>query len=625
MYDLQATVYLGRHVVCSHDQGFPCYVSRTTPGDLLAAGAPTPTIGRYTLLAKLGEGGMAEIFLAELRGTKGFSKRVVLKVLKAEHLDDAEQQSMFADEARLGSKLEHAHIPRVLELGEEDGLPFMVQEYVEGPNLDVVQRRAHQAGEVDLATMCRIIADVAKALDHAHHVVYEGSPLGVVHRDVSMTNVLVSVTGKSKLIDFGVARFEDRETKTEANVLKGKMRYLAPETLRTAEVSHQSDLFALGVVLYTVTTGRAPWRNQSDLMKRMSGNFTRPRELVPDFPEDLEAIVVGAMAPKPRDRVKTGRDLAEQLLGWCAAHGEVPSDADVAARVTAWFPEGRKAWLPNGTELDPDTVGGRSVPSGAFTGNRTGPSKPPIARNAGVTGALAGLATVASIFAVGAVLVLVFAIYVRPEPAAEVVVEVVDPLVQQEAAFLEVLEQGEAALDAERLAAAAQHVRTLATLDSTNADLLQRRQALVDAVEVRVAVEALEPLFEADPAKALERATALQVLHPDDETVATAVERAKALLVEKNKPAPVARPTPRPAPKPTAPGAPSMLSVKGSPAGADVVVDGRVVGKVPMQLVIDPGNHDVSLRMDGYVQRRVHVEAKGEPVEVSIDLPALKQ
>jgi len=564
---------------------------------------------------------MAEIFLGELRGTKGFAKRVVLKVLKPEHLDDPEQQSMFADEARLGSKLEHAHIPRVIELGDHDGLPYMVQEYVEGPNLDVVMRRAKKANDLHLPTMCRIVADVARALDHAHHVVYEKAPLGVVHRDVSMNNVLVSVTGKAKLIDFGVARFEDRETKTEANVLKGKMRYLAPETLRKGIVSHQTDLFALGVVLYTVTTGRAPWRNQSDLAKRMSGNFTLPHELVPDYPPELQKIVVGAMAPKAKNRVVTGAEFADQLLDWCAANGGVPSDAAVSERVVAWFPEGRAAWVPEG-QLDPDTFGSVALPDAL-------PPEPVTESALGRRAtAFIGLAMASALLSLAAVGILSAALYARRNIEPEVVVEVVDPLQQQEEAFLTVLEQGEEALALGELAELGRSVRILEGMTAADAELLARRQTLRDVLNVRLALEALEPLFETDPTEALERATALLVQHPDDEAVAAAVQRAETILADRRATERPVAPSPAPvspAPAPTQPAVPSMLSVKGSPVGAEVVVDGRFVGTVPVQLVIDPGTHDVALRKDGYVQRRVHVEAAGgEPVEVSIELPPLQ-
>ncbi|MCA9494745.1 MAG: serine/threonine protein kinase, partial [Myxococcales bacterium] len=189
---------------------------------------PQPMIGRYEVVAKLGEGGMAETWLCRLRGTRGFVRRVVVKTLKTEHLDVPEFHTMFADEARVGAALEHPNIPRVEELGEHGGLPYMVQEYVEGPSLYQMLKQQRRLGSLDHRVTARIVADVARALEHAWTSTDgDGQPLHVVHRDVSPSNILISVKGPSKLIDFGVARFADRETRTEAGVLKGKLRYMA--------------------------------------------------------------------------------------------------------------------------------------------------------------------------------------------------------------------------------------------------------------------------------------------------------------------------------------------------------------------------------------------------------------
>lgn len=568
-----------------------------------------PVIGRYPVLAKLGEGGMAEIYLAEVRGAKGFSKRVVIKVLKAEHLDDPAQQSMFADEARLGSRLEHAHIPRILELGEHEGLPFMVQEFVDGPNLDVMLRRANKQDDIDVRVMVRVVIDVARALHYAHHVAHDDErSLGVIHRDVSMTNVLVSHTGVSKLIDFGVARFEDRETKTEANVLKGKMRYLAPETLRVGTVSHQSDLFALGVVLYTVVVGLAPWRNQADLAKRMAGKFMPPRMVKPEVSEGLEAIIVRCMSPDPAGRYATGAELADALTAWCLANGGWVSDKEVGTKLAKWFPEGSSGWLP---DFD--------LEAHSFVGTDSGR---PRQRDGGQgrVWLFAGLGAMG--FGLGAAGLAMGALWMgsRPETPPEVVVEVVDPSARQRGDFVAMLELAEQAATEDDLASAGRYLRSLEAMPVTDPALLDRRQMLADRLDLRRGLSAAEALLATDPDKALERGLSLAERHPDAPEVEAFLERARAAIAAQ---APkVVRP--RPAPRPET-AEPSMLTVKGSPEGAEVLVDGRVVGQVPMQLVIDPGTHDVSLRQEGFVQRRAHVEAKGgEPVTVSLDLPALQ-
>jgi eukaryotic-like serine/threonine-protein kinase len=162
-------------------------------------------IGRYVVEAKLGEGGMAETWLCRLDGAKGFSKHVVVKTMRAE-CSTAEYHTMFADEARIGARIEHPNIPRILEFGQTDQGPFLVQEYVDGPSVIQILRRQASSGQFNLGLGCRIVADVAGALDSAHTTLDDnGRPLGVIHRDVSPSNILVSRRGVPKLIDFGVA------------------------------------------------------------------------------------------------------------------------------------------------------------------------------------------------------------------------------------------------------------------------------------------------------------------------------------------------------------------------------------------------------------------------------------
>ncbi len=571
------------------------------------AKALQPSIGRYAILSKLGEGGMAEIFLAEIRGTKGFTKRVVVKMLLDQHQADDQQLSMFADEARVGSQMEYPHIPRVLELGEHRGLPFMVQEFVDGPSLSAILKRQRELKRINLRMAVRIVADVARALDHAHRLVAEdGTPLRLVHRDVSPSNILVGKQGVAKLIDFGVARFENRETHTEANLLKGKLRYLAPETITDGVVSHQTDVFALGVVLYIATTARAPWRNAQDLARRMQGTFDRPSDIVPSFSRELEDVIMGCLAPDPAHRTADAATLVEQLEGWLQATGGRVRNDELATFVRDLFPDGAEAWLPT-YDLDRTTLSALRVSDLHELGDRR-----TLAAAALGAGAIASIA----ILALLATSVLAYNLYHR---APEVIVETVDPTVKARADFLELLERAEQAKASDDRAAARRHLRALDRIAVSDPPLLDRQLVLEEWADLLDEVDALRARLAEEPKEVLAQAEQLHEQHPTSVPVEQLLEDARA-AVAAAKPAPAA---PRPAPRPVAT-EPSLLTVDGSPPGAEVVVDGRFVGTIPLQLVVDPGPHDVALRMEGFVQRRQNIEANGAPISVKLALPALK-
>jgi len=553
---------------------------------------------------------MAELFLAELEGAKGFRKRVVVKTLRTEHLDDEHQQSMFADEARVGSHIEHPHIPRVLELGEHRGLPFMVQEYVEGPSLEVVLQRERATDQLDRRFGVRVVADVARALHHAYHLRDETDrALHVVHRDVSPSNVLVARSGSAKLIDFGVARFEHRETHTEGNILKGKLRYLAPETLTQGTVSHATDLYALGVVLYMATTCTAPWRSASDMGKRMRGDFDPPSTRVDGYPASLEDIVLRCLSVEPRDRYGTGAELADQLEAWLEAHGGPQTDAAQAAHIESLFPDGPDDWLPT---FDLGALAAPDAPEGSLSRTELSPWPWVGALLATTVLAAIGLAVVSLVVLTGQMLAP--RATPPPEPPAPMAPAADGP----RAAFDELAARADEALGTQDYARAARHGRALRDLPLVDPDLLSERQELLDDIDVAIALHELSGLGDDADDEVLRRTQELARSYPDHPQVLAALEAAQRRIDERAR---AARRTeqakPRPAPPPTGP---SMLTVEGGPAGAEVLVDGRVVGTVPMQLVIDPGNHDVSLRKEGYVQQRAHIEATGKPLTVRLDL-----
>jgi len=301
-------------------------------------------IGRYQVESKLGEGGMAETWLCRLNGAKGFSKRVVVKTLKAD-CRDPEHHTMFSDEARIGARLDHPNIARVLELGEVLGAPFIVQEFVDGPSVFQLLRRQKLVREFDLRLGCRVVCDIARALHFAYHATDDDDrPLHVVHRDVSPSNLLVARRGTTKLIDFGVAVFDDRETRTQAGVLKGKLRYMAPEVLLRDEVTHLSDVYSLGIILYGLCVGEPAWGGTDEVTERLKGVIVRPSVRRPDIDPHLENIILQCLQLDPLQRYPNGNALAADLEEWLASHGGSVSDEYVAERLSALFPDGPRDW-----------------------------------------------------------------------------------------------------------------------------------------------------------------------------------------------------------------------------------------------------------------------------------------
>jgi len=216
------------------------------------------TFGKYRLLERLGGGGMAEVWRAEMSYTKDVSKTVALKMIREDLASVAQFRSLFIDEARITSRISHTNVAQVLDFGDEDGRPFLAMELVKGADLHSLMAAAgEQMRKIPLDVAAFIVSEVARGLDHAHRMVdSEGEPYGVVHRDVSPQNVLVSYAGEVKVTDFGIARARDKVTQTETGTVMGKFRYMSPEQVRGAELDARSDIFSCGILLYELIAGR---------------------------------------------------------------------------------------------------------------------------------------------------------------------------------------------------------------------------------------------------------------------------------------------------------------------------------------------------------------------------------
>jgi serine/threonine protein kinase/ABC-type branched-subunit amino acid transport system substrate-binding protein len=278
--------------------------------------------GKYILVQKLAEGGMAEIFLAKQTGDgtgiAGFERNVVIKRMLAHLSRQPEFVDMFLDEARLASRLNHPNIIPIYDLGLAEGSYYICMEYLPGEDLSWVLRQArghHRQLPIDVAV--RIVIDAARGLHHAHEFADEdGKPLNIVHRDVSPGNIYIGYEGQVKVLDFGIAKAESRVTSTTVGIVKGKAMYMSPEQSRAEPVDRRSDIYALGVTLYeTLTISRPFMRDSAQGMMHavLRGDFEPPRKRRPELPEELEQIVLKAMALDANDRFATAAEMADAL------------------------------------------------------------------------------------------------------------------------------------------------------------------------------------------------------------------------------------------------------------------------------------------------------------------------
>jgi len=265
-------------------------------------------------------GGMAEVFLGKLRGADGFAKDVVIKRILPQHTENTEFVSMFRDEARITSQLFHGNIVQVIEFGVSEGQHYLVLEYVNGPSLhtalDGLRKRSRLLSFVESV---HIAAEVARALDYAHRKRgSDGSPLQVVHRDVTPSNILLSREGEVKLADFGIARARARLATTAAGsgIVKGKLPFMAPEAIQSAAANALTDIFSLGAVLYRMLTGITPFRGESEaqtIARVLTHHPPPPSQHNPAVPAELDELVGMLLAKEPGQRPERALFVADAL------------------------------------------------------------------------------------------------------------------------------------------------------------------------------------------------------------------------------------------------------------------------------------------------------------------------
>jgi eukaryotic-like serine/threonine-protein kinase len=284
-------------------------------------------LGKYRLIAKLARGGMGVVHLALLRGPAGFNKLLVVKELRQEFANNDGLVASFMDEARLAARLNHPNIVQTIEVGTEGSRYFMAMEYLEGPSLQrLLHRAAKQETPLPVQLQLGLQLDVLAALDYAHRLTdFGGAPLGVVHRDVSPQNVLVTYEGQIKLLDFGIAKSLDAPEDTLDGVLKGKARYMAPEQAAACgRVDRRADLFSVGVMVWEAVAGRRLWEGMTDadvLRRVLAGVIPSLRDARPDVDPALAAIVERAMSVNPEARYPTALAMRDELERYMVARG----------------------------------------------------------------------------------------------------------------------------------------------------------------------------------------------------------------------------------------------------------------------------------------------------------------
>jgi serine/threonine-protein kinase len=272
-------------------------------------------LGRYRLIAELARGGMGIVYLALVRGPGGFNKLFVVKELKAHLTEDANLVRMFLEEARLAAKLNHPNVVQTIEIGSDGNRHYIAMEHLDGQSLNRAATRARKAGTTfPFQYFLHVLVHMLEGLHYAHGVTdFDGTPMNLVHRDVSPHNVFVTYDGQVKVLDFGIAKALDSSNDTRTGVLKGKVAYMAPEQARGDSPDRRADVFSAGVMLFEAATGTRMWsKAQNDLQilhALMNGTIPRPREFKSDLDPAVERIILKALAVKREERYASAAEM----------------------------------------------------------------------------------------------------------------------------------------------------------------------------------------------------------------------------------------------------------------------------------------------------------------------------
>jgi len=300
---------------------------------------PGTRLGRYELLVPIARGGMARVWAARLQGQRGFQRIVAIKTILPQFASEPEFERMFLDEARIASGVHHPNVCEIYELGEEQRVLYLVMEWVTGDSFSRVLRASGRTEPIDPRVASRLIADACAGLHSAHELADDsGRQLGVVHRDLSPHNILVTNDGVAKVADFGVAKaLGQLHEATSAGQLKGKISYMSPEQISGSGIDRRSDIFSLGCVLYEATTGDRPFKGDNDaqIMHAVLGNnVVPPTAIMRGYPKELEQIIQCAMSPQAVQRFPTAERMRYALEEFLT-RGPLVTQSNVAQLVRA--------------------------------------------------------------------------------------------------------------------------------------------------------------------------------------------------------------------------------------------------------------------------------------------------
>ena len=332
--------------------------------------------GRYELLNRLAGGGMGEVYLARQRGLAGFQKLLVIKTLLPHLGEDEEFIAMFTDEARLSAQLIHPNICQVFEFDAIGGTYYIAMEYLRGEDLRRLFRACQEQGRpLPLPLICRIVADAAAGLAFAHSLRDSaGRPYGIVHRDISPQNILVTLDGGVKIIDFGIAKAAGRAQHTRTGALKGKCSYMSPEQAAGEPVDARADIFALGIVLHELLTGRRLFKADDDaqtLARVRECLVPPPSQIDPGIDPALDAIVLKALAKEPARRYASAHELRLALEEWLIEGRRSASTAHLAEFLKLIYAD-RLERGPGEATAELPTPATRRTPTGSARGSGPG-------------------------------------------------------------------------------------------------------------------------------------------------------------------------------------------------------------------------------------------------------------
>ena len=334
---------------------------------------PIP-FGKYYLLDRIAVGGMAEVFKAKVIREEGFERFFAIKRILPSIAEDDEFIKMFIDEAKIAVQLTHSNIVPIMDLGKVGDSYFIAMEYVHGKDLRTSTEKLGKKNDtLPIPACCYIVMKTSEGLDYAHNKKdAAGRDLNLVHRDVSPQNILISFDGEVKLIDFGIAKAANKAAKTQAGILKGKFGYMSPEQVRGLPLDRRSDIFSTGILLYEILTGERLFMGESDfsvLEKVKNVEIIPPSTYNKNIPEDLERIILKALAREVQDRYQAAIELHDDLQSFMYTYGSFFARKDMAALMKKVFPDDYEADIK---EIEAERV---SVPPGASRS-----SSPPLPR-----------------------------------------------------------------------------------------------------------------------------------------------------------------------------------------------------------------------------------------------------